>query len=80
MTHEALLARITTDPAVCHGKPCIRGHRIWVGLVLGMLEAGVSEREILENYPGLEPDDIKACFAYAAELARARFVDLPQAS
>ncbi len=80
MTHEALLARITTDPAVCHGKPCIRGQRIWVGLVLGMLEAGVSEGEILDNYPSLEPDDIRACLAYAAELARARFVDLPQAS
>jgi hypothetical protein len=41
MTREDLLARITIDPAVCHGKPCIRGLRIWVGLVFGMLEAGI---------------------------------------
>ena len=80
MTHEELLARITIDPAVCHGKPCIRGQRIWVGLILGMLEGGMSEGEILEEYPTLEPADIRACFAYAAELANARFVDLPEAS
>lgn len=80
MTHEDLLARITIDPAVCHGKPCVRGQRIWVGLILGMLEAGVREDEILTEYPTLEPADIRACLAYAAELARTRFVDLPQAS
>ena len=80
MSHEELLARITVDPAVCHGKPCIRGHRIWVGLVLGMMEAGVSEQEILSEYPSLESTDLRACLAYAAELARTRFIDLPQAS
>jgi uncharacterized protein (DUF433 family) len=80
VTHEELLARITTDPAVCHGKPCIRGQRIWVGLILGMLEGGMSESEILSEYPELEPADIHACFAYAAELANTRFVDLPEAS
>ncbi|MGA7124600.1 MAG: DUF433 domain-containing protein, partial [Polyangiaceae bacterium] len=46
VTHEELLARITIDPAVCHGRPCIRGHRIWVGLVLGMLEGDMREEEI----------------------------------
>jgi uncharacterized protein (DUF433 family) len=80
MKHEELLARITIDPAVCHGKPCIRGHRIWVGLVLGMLEGGMREEEILVEYPGLEPADIRACLAYASELTRVRFVDLPHAS
>jgi uncharacterized protein (DUF433 family) len=80
MTHEELLERITIDPAVCHGKPCIRGLRIWVGLVLEMLEAGVDEQRILAEYPDLEPADIRACLAYAAEIARTRFVDLPQAS
>jgi len=80
MTHEELLTRITVDPAVCHGKPCIRGHRIWVGLILGMLEAGLSEHDILAEYPTLEVADVRACLAYAAELARTRFVDLPQAS
>jgi uncharacterized protein (DUF433 family) len=80
VNHEELLARITIDPAVCHGKPCIRGHRIWVGLVLGMLEGGMREEEILTEYPSLEPADIRACLAYASELTRVRFVDLPQAS
>jgi uncharacterized protein (DUF433 family) len=77
VTHEELLARITIDPAVCHGKPCIRGQRIWVGLVLGMLEGGMSEEEILADYPNLESADIRACLAYASELTRVRFVDLP---
>jgi uncharacterized protein (DUF433 family) len=80
MTHEDLLARITIDPAVCHGKPCIRGLRIWVGIVLSMLEAGQSEEAILADHPELERDDIRACLAYANELMRVRFVDLPRAS
>jgi uncharacterized protein (DUF433 family) len=67
VTHEELLARITINPAVCHGKPCIRGHRIWVGLVLGMLEGGMRQDEILSEYPSLEPADIQACLAYASE-------------
>ncbi|XXT17468.1 DUF433 domain-containing protein [Sorangium sp. So ce429] len=70
MTHEELLARITTDPGVCHGKPCIRGRRIWVSLILGMLESGMTEQEILVEYPELVIDDIRACLAYANELAR----------
>lgn len=80
MTHEDLLARITIDPAVCHGKPCIRGLRIGVGLVLGMLEAGMTEAEILESYPSLEPADVRACLAFAAEAVRGTFVDLLRAS
>lgn len=64
MTHEDLLARITIDPEVCHGKPCIRGHRIWVGSILGTLEGGMSEREILDEYPSLAVDDIRACLAF----------------
>lgn len=54
MTHEELLTRITIDSGVCHGKPCIRGQRIWVGLVLGMLEDGMREEEILAEYPSLD--------------------------
>jgi uncharacterized protein (DUF433 family) len=80
VTHEELLARITIDPTVCHGKPCIRGHRIWVGLVLGMLEGGMLEEEILAEYPALEPTDIRACLAYASELTRVRLDDLPRES
>jgi uncharacterized protein (DUF433 family) len=76
MTREELLARITVDPNVCSGKPCIRGHRIWVSLILDFLAAGQSAAEILENYPGLTEDDILACIAYGAEMARERYVEI----
>ena len=74
---EELLARISIDPNVCFGKPCVRGHRIWVSLILDFLAAGMSVQEILEQYPGLEEADILACIAYGAEMARERFVDIP---
>lgn len=74
MTHEELLGRIVTDPAICHGKPCIRGHRIWVSLILDLLADGLTVDEILQQYPGLEPDDVRACVAYAAEMTRERII------
>ena len=74
MTHEQLLERIVTDPAICHGKPCIRGHRIWVSLIVDLLADGRTVEQILAQYPGLEPDDIRACIAYAAEMTRERIV------
>ncbi|MFI5299402.1 MAG: DUF433 domain-containing protein [Polyangiales bacterium] len=80
MTHAELLSRITSDPAVCHGRPCVRGLRIGVELILGMLEAGDREDEILAAYPELVSEDIRACLAFANELTRTRFVDLPHAS
>jgi uncharacterized protein (DUF433 family) len=64
MTHEELLARISIDPEVCGGKPCIRGHRIWVSLILDFLASGATVEEILEDYPQLTVDDIRACVAY----------------
>jgi len=76
MTHEDLLRRIVIDPNVCHGKPCIRGHRIWVSVVLGMLEGAMSHQTILAEYPFLEESDILACLAYANEIAAGRFVDV----
>lgn len=76
MTHEDLLARITVDPKVCHGKPCLRGRRIRVSLILGTLEGGMGIPEILAEYPDLEEADIRACFAYASELSRGGFIDL----
>lgn len=72
-----LLARITTDPNVCFGKPCIRGTRIWVSLIVENLAEGVTEKELLEAYPQLTPDDIRAALAYAAELTRERVIPLP---
>ena len=74
--HEQLLGRIRIDPNVCFGKPCIRGHRIWVSLVLDLLAEGSSIAEILQEYPQLEEADIKACLAYGAEMTRERFVDV----
>lgn len=59
--------RITFNPEQCGGRPCIRGMRIRVKDVLEMLAANVSEKEILEDFPYLEPDDIRACLEYAAQ-------------
>ncbi|AUX46110.1 hypothetical protein SOCE26_076150 [Sorangium cellulosum] len=72
--------RIVTDPAVCHGKACIRGTRIPVSVVLDNLAAGLSPDEIVRSYPSLTPEDVRAAVSYAAELARERILDLPAAS
>jgi len=77
VTRDELLKRIWIDPARCGGKPCIRGHRIWVSLILDLLASGSTETEILENYPGLTEDDIRACIAYGSEMARERYVSVP---
>lgn len=71
------LDRIAVDPEICFGKPCIRGTRIPVSLILDLLAGGESESEILRNYPQLEADDIRAAIAYAAELAREREQPIP---
>jgi uncharacterized protein (DUF433 family) len=67
--HNSLLARITIDPDVRFGKPCIRGHRITVQEILEWLSTGTSQAQILADYPQLEPDDFLAVYAYAADLA-----------
>ena len=64
-----LLERITVEAGKCGGRPCIRGMRIRVSDILGMLAEDVSHEEILRDYPYLEPDDIKAALAYAAKQA-----------
>lgn len=69
------LARITMDPAVCHGKPCIRGLRYPVDSVLEWLAAGMSIDEILIDYPDLERDDIFSVLSYAARLAQVQHVE-----
>jgi uncharacterized protein (DUF433 family) len=60
------LRRITRDPEVMGGKPCIRGMRVTVGTILGLLASGHSEEEVLAAYPYLEPDDIREALGYAA--------------
>ncbi len=77
MTRDQLLSRISIDPNVCFGKPCIRGHRIWVSLILDLLADGMTMQDILSEYPGLEEADILACIAYGAEMSREHYVDLP---
>lgn len=77
MDTQALLSRISISPSVCFGKPCIRGTRIWVSLILELLATGSSEKEILEQYPHLTEDDIRACLLYGAETARGRYFDVP---
>ncbi len=67
--HGSLLERITIDPDVRFGKPCIRGHRITVQEILEWLSGGASQAQILADYPQLDPDDFLAVYAYAAELA-----------
>lgn len=74
---NALLNRITIDPNICFGKPTIRGTRIWVSLILDMLADGMTIEEVLEEYPHLTADDIRATIAYGAEMSRERYVDIP---
>ncbi len=69
---DPLLGRITIDPAVCHGKPCVRGLRYPVELLLDLLSSGMSYGDILSDYDDLEPDDLRAVLAYAARLVRSR--------
>ena len=77
MTKDELLSRIIFDPNVCFGRPCIRGHRVWVSLILDWLASGMSIAEIIRDHPGLEEADILACVAYGAEMSRERVVDIP---
>lgn len=77
MERDELLKRISVDPEVCFGKPCVRGHRIWVSLILDLLASGMSVDEVLAQYPQLDREDILACLAYGAEMSRERFVEVP---
>ncbi len=72
-----LLERISIDPNVCFGKPCIRGTRIWVSLLLDFLANGTTIEEILAEYPQLTREDILAAIAYGAEMSRERYVIMP---
>lgn len=72
-----LLQRISIDPNICFGKPCIRGTRIWVSLILDFMANGMNINEILAEYPQLTEEDIRASIAYGAEMTRERYVDIP---
>ena len=77
---NGILNRISIDPRICFGKPCVRGTRISVSLLLDFLASGAAVEEILENYPRLKREDILAAIAYGAEMSRERYVDLPGSS
>lgn len=68
---------ITVDPGICHGKPCIKGTRVMVSVVLDNLAAGLTPEEIAESYPSVGREAVRAAIAYAADLARERVVPLP---
>jgi uncharacterized protein (DUF433 family) len=72
MVMDPLLSRITIDPAVCHGKPCIRGLRYPVEVILELLSSGMTFDEILADYEDLEREDLLAALAFAARLSRTK--------
>lgn len=76
MKHQELLKRISINPQICGGKPCLKGHRIWVSLILDFLASEMTINELLKEYPQLELEDILACIAYGAEMSRERFVEI----
>jgi uncharacterized protein (DUF433 family) len=75
MSKEELLARITVDLEICHGKPCIRGLRYPVEFLLDMLSGDMTEQQILADYPDLEPADLRAAIAFAARLSRIKSIE-----
>ncbi|HHT9111856.1 MAG: DUF433 domain-containing protein [Planctomycetes bacterium] len=68
MQNQKLLQRISSDPDICHGKPCIKGTRIPVYLIVSLVAEGESIESIIQDYPSLTPEDIKAAIHYAAKL------------
>ena len=70
MTYEELLNRVSVDPAICGGKPCIRGTRIYIAIILDGLAEGLTPEQIMDHYPQLTLEDIRAALAYAAEMSR----------
>ena len=70
---------ITVDPAVCHGRACIKGTRIMVSVVLDNLAAGLTPNEIVRSYPSLNHESVQVAITYAAELGRERVVAMPTA-
>jgi len=69
---DPLLSRITIDPSICHGQPCLRGLRYPVEWLLDLLSSGMSQDEVLADYPDLERDDLRAALAFAAKTTRTK--------
>jgi len=77
MSNESLLSRITVDPEICHGKPCIRGLRYPVETILEYLAGGDTIEDLLKEFPDLERDDILACHEFARRMLTAKTIHLP---
>jgi uncharacterized protein (DUF433 family) len=75
MTNDNLLSRITVDPNICHGQPCLRGLRYPVEFILELLSSGMTVGQILADYADLEADDLRAACAYGARLSRINRVE-----
>lgn len=75
MPARDLLSRITIDPQICHGKPCVRGLRYPVEFLLELLSSGMTPAQVLADYPDLEPDDLLAIYAYAARLSSVQRIE-----
>lgn len=75
MSSEQLLSRITMNPDICHGKPCIRGLRYPVEFLLELLSGDMTPEQILADYPDLEAADLRAAIAYAARLSRLKSIE-----
>lgn len=75
MSEAELLSRITVNPAICHGKPCIRGLRYPVSMLLELLSGGMTTEQIIADYPDLEPDDLRAAYAFAAKLTSVQSIE-----
>jgi uncharacterized protein (DUF433 family) len=74
---QQLLERISVDPQICHGKPCIKGTRIPVFVILDALAAGMTDQEIIKEYPPVTEEDIRAALLYASLVTRQEEVPLP---
>jgi uncharacterized protein (DUF433 family) len=75
MTNDNLLSRITVDPEICHGQPCVRGLRYPVEFLLELLSGEMTVGQILADYPDLEANDLRAACAYGARLSRIKRVE-----
>ena len=75
MSKAALLTRITVDPEICHGKPCVRGLRYPVEFLLELLSSEMTTAQILADYPDLEAEDLKAACAYGARLSQVKRIE-----
>jgi uncharacterized protein (DUF433 family) len=75
MSNTELLSRITVDPEICHGKPCVRGLRYPVEFLLEMMSGDMTQQQILADYPDLEADDLKAACAYGARLSQVKRIE-----